>query len=238
MDLVQDVKEILRKLKRVNIKIDPTMSSFGVKEGWFLSHMVTEEGLKADPGRIHAIILSPAPNSPNQIQSLILQITTISKFIPKLAELKHPIREAQTRMESAKEYGWTNKTKEFQKETKQVTNIGHPKRRRRSNDMSTAKKRDNKFCATGRKERNPDTCSYVSRILKHKVKVVTDGCMEETLKLSRREGGLGKWANEIRTYDISYIRRKEDEGLVVKKFFGQGEKVEETQDANKGGYST
>ncbi|GKG37475.1 hypothetical protein Tco_0447648, partial [Tanacetum coccineum] len=45
--LVQDVKETLRKLKRVNIKIDPTMSSFGVKEGRFLGHMVTEEGLRA-----------------------------------------------------------------------------------------------------------------------------------------------------------------------------------------------
>nr|GEV98701.1 reverse transcriptase domain-containing protein [Tanacetum cinerariifolium] len=199
MDLVQDVKEILRKLKRVNIKIDPTMSSFGVKEGRFLSHMVTEEGIRADLGKIHAIILSPTLKSPNQIQSLILQLTAISKFIPKLIELKHPIREAQTRMETAKEYGWTNETKEYQKETKQVTNIGHLKIRRRSNAMSTAKKRDNKFCATGRKERNPDTSRSLRTVFrKHKVKVVTDGCMEETLKLSGREGGLGKWATEIR----------------------------------------
>ncbi|GKA60282.1 reverse transcriptase domain-containing protein [Tanacetum coccineum] len=60
-DMVQDVKEILRKLKRVNIKINPAMSSFGVKEGRFLSYIVTEEGLRADPGRIQAIILSPTP---------------------------------------------------------------------------------------------------------------------------------------------------------------------------------
>ncbi|GJT35354.1 hypothetical protein Tco_0925773 [Tanacetum coccineum] len=49
LDLVQDVKKSLRKLKRVNIKIDPAMSSFGVKEGRFLGYMVTEEGLRADP---------------------------------------------------------------------------------------------------------------------------------------------------------------------------------------------
>ncbi|GJV74225.1 hypothetical protein Tco_1494220 [Tanacetum coccineum] len=94
LGLVQDVKETLRKLKRLNIKIDLTMSSFGVKEGRFLGHMVTEEGLRADPGRIQAIILSPTPRSPNQIRSLFLQLTDISKFIPKLAELKHPIRKA------------------------------------------------------------------------------------------------------------------------------------------------
>ncbi|GJR00076.1 hypothetical protein Tco_0523060 [Tanacetum coccineum] len=52
---------------------------------------------------------------------------------------------------------------------------------------------------------------------KHKVKVVTDGPIEEILKLSRKEGRLAKWAIEIRTYDISYILRKEAKVLVMKK---------------------
>ncbi|GJU13610.1 reverse transcriptase domain-containing protein [Tanacetum coccineum] len=42
LGLVQDVKETLRTLKRVNIKINLTMSSFGVKEGRFLGHMTNE----------------------------------------------------------------------------------------------------------------------------------------------------------------------------------------------------
>ncbi|GJY10822.1 reverse transcriptase domain-containing protein [Tanacetum coccineum] len=48
-DLVQDVEETLRKLKRVNIKIDPNTSSFGVEEGRFLGHMITKEGVRANP---------------------------------------------------------------------------------------------------------------------------------------------------------------------------------------------
>ncbi|GJW76064.1 reverse transcriptase domain-containing protein [Tanacetum coccineum] len=101
-DLVQDVNETLRKLKRVNIKIDSAMSSFEVKEGRFLGYIVTKEGLRADLRRIQAITLSPTPRSPNQIRSLFLQLTSISKFIPKLAELKHPLREARTRMQTSK----------------------------------------------------------------------------------------------------------------------------------------
>ncbi|GJX04772.1 hypothetical protein Tco_0190688 [Tanacetum coccineum] len=112
LGLVQDVKEILRKLKRVNIKIDPAMSSFGVKGRRFLGYMVTEEGLREDPGRIQAIILSPTPISPNQIRSLFLQLTAIIKFILKLAELKHPIREARTRMETTNKSDWTNEAEE------------------------------------------------------------------------------------------------------------------------------
>ncbi|GJR64787.1 reverse transcriptase domain-containing protein [Tanacetum coccineum] len=73
---------------------------------------------------------------------------------------------------------------------------------------------------------------------KHKVKVVTNGPMEEILKLSEKEGRLAKWVAEIRTYDISYIPRKEAEGLAMKKFFGQGEQVEGTPNANEGGTFT
>nr|GEW02693.1 reverse transcriptase domain-containing protein [Tanacetum cinerariifolium] len=54
--------------------------------------------------------LKPYPRSPNQIRSLFLQLTAISKFILKLTELKHPIREARTRMEIAKEFVLTNET--------------------------------------------------------------------------------------------------------------------------------
>ncbi|GJY73832.1 reverse transcriptase domain-containing protein [Tanacetum coccineum] len=50
--LIQDVEETLRKLNRVNIKIDPNTSSFGVKEGRFLGHVVTKEGVRADLNKV------------------------------------------------------------------------------------------------------------------------------------------------------------------------------------------
>nr|GEX78391.1 hypothetical protein [Tanacetum cinerariifolium]GEX78392.1 hypothetical protein [Tanacetum cinerariifolium] len=193
-----------------------------------------EKGLSQLKRTKHGNILGR--NSNKKQKRKVSRPYAISKFIPKLAELKQPIREARIKMEKAKEPGWTNEAEEDlkdQKETKLVANIGHPKRRRRSNAMSTIKKRDNKIYVTGRKGRNPDTCFLFFR--KHKVKVVTDGPMEETLKVTEREGRLGKWASEIRTYDISYIQRKDTKGPIVKKFFGKGEQVDETPDANKGG---
>nr|GEU94974.1 transposon Ty3-I Gag-Pol polyprotein [Tanacetum cinerariifolium] len=148
IDLVQDVKETLIKLKRVNIKIDPTMSYFRVKE--------RRKGRNPD-----------------------------TCFLCKPTAARNG-------------------------------NMLHPNRKR------------------------VQTLIHIARSLrtvfrKHKVKVVTNGSMEETLKLTGREGRLGKWATEIRTYDISYIQRKEAEGPVLKKFFGQQEQVEETPDANKRG---
>ncbi|GJX14930.1 hypothetical protein Tco_0206688 [Tanacetum coccineum] len=67
--LVQDVEETLRKLKRVNIKIDLVTSSFRVKEGRFLGFMVTKEGVRADPKKVLAMILYLTPKIPNQIRN-------------------------------------------------------------------------------------------------------------------------------------------------------------------------
>ncbi|GJT39329.1 reverse transcriptase domain-containing protein [Tanacetum coccineum] len=76
--------------------------------------------------------------------------------------------------------------------------------------------------------------SLMTTFRKHKVVVITDGPMEEILKLFEREGRLAKWVAKIRIYDISYIQRKEAKGSVVKKFFGQGEQVQKTPGANEG----
>ncbi|GJX21069.1 reverse transcriptase domain-containing protein [Tanacetum coccineum] len=110
--LVHDVEEILRKLKRVNIKIDPNTSSFRVEEGKFLGYMVTKEGVRADPEKVQTIIRSPTPKSPNQIRSLFMQLTAVGKFIPKLTEPKYPINKISMRMDTTTDAGWTNEAKE------------------------------------------------------------------------------------------------------------------------------
>ncbi|GKE63307.1 hypothetical protein Tco_1513674 [Tanacetum coccineum] len=122
LDLVQDVEETLRKLKRVNIKIDLATSSFGVEEGRFLGHTVTKEGVRADTEKVHAIILSPTPKSPNQIRNLFLQLTVISKFIPKMAELPYPIRMVRVRSEATEGSGWTYEAEEALQRIKRKLN--------------------------------------------------------------------------------------------------------------------
>ncbi|GJV67720.1 hypothetical protein Tco_1483229 [Tanacetum coccineum] len=217
MDLVQDVEETLRKLKRVNIKIDPVASSFEVKEGRFLGHMITKEG-----------------------------------FIPKLIELKNPIREVQMRLETTKGPGWTNEDKEALRRIKRklwkLQTLVVPKE---GEDLMLEREGVQiPISYVSRPLQGIEICyiptekmiqtlihttrSMIAIFRKHKVKVVTDGPIEEILKLSKK-GPLAKWVAEIRTYDISYIPRKEAEGSVVKKFSSQGEQVQDALDENEGG---
>nr|GEX50606.1 hypothetical protein [Tanacetum cinerariifolium] len=115
-------------------------------------------------------------------------------FIPKLVELKHPIREARTRIEKEKESGWMNEAEEALRRIKMKLS--------KLKTLAILKEgEDLMICLWQLNE-------IISSLL---------------------------LATEICTYDISYVQRKEAEGPVVKKFFGHGEQLEETPNANKGG---
>ncbi|GKD48450.1 gag-pol polyprotein [Tanacetum coccineum] len=150
------------------------------------------------------------------------------------------------RFETTEGSGWKKQSRRIppkdKKEIEQIANISYSKGRRGYDAMSTAKNRPlhgMEICYTLTKKMVQalihTTRSLRAIFRKHKVKVVTDRPTKEILKLSERERRLVKWTAEVRTYDISYIQRKEAERSVVKKFFGQGEQVHETPDANEGG---
>ncbi|GJZ80867.1 hypothetical protein Tco_0645861 [Tanacetum coccineum] len=159
--LVQDVEETFRKLRRMNIRIDPNESTLGVEEGKFLS-------------------------------------------LP-----------------------------EDQEKVEQAANTDHSKGGRGTTTLPMPRKRNYKLRAICRKERNPKTRSLRTTFRKHKVRVATDGLIEEMLKLSEKEGQLAKWEAKLRKYDISFIREKEVERLIRKRFCRQGEQVLVVPNANE-----
>ncbi|GJT96891.1 hypothetical protein Tco_1092409 [Tanacetum coccineum] len=59
--LIQDVEETVDKLRRVNVKIDPSKCTFRMEEGKFLGYVMMKEGIRGDPEKNQAILRSPAP---------------------------------------------------------------------------------------------------------------------------------------------------------------------------------
>ncbi|GJW54238.1 hypothetical protein Tco_0098323 [Tanacetum coccineum] len=110
--LIEDVEETLNKLRRVNVKIDPSESTFGMKEGRFLGYIVTEEGIRPDPTKVQEVMKSHTPIGPDQIRRLSLQLANIGRFIPKLAELMLPIRKVHRNLDATEGPNWTSEAKE------------------------------------------------------------------------------------------------------------------------------
>ena len=54
-DLLSDIQETFNQLRAINMKLNPKKCSFGVEEGQFLGHLITKQGIKANPSKVKAI---------------------------------------------------------------------------------------------------------------------------------------------------------------------------------------
>ncbi|GKC21622.1 reverse transcriptase domain-containing protein [Tanacetum coccineum] len=110
--LIEDMEETLNKLKWVNMKIDLNESTFRMKEGRFLGYTVTEDRIRPDPAKIQVVMKSHTPRGPDQIRHLSLNLASIDRFIPKLAELMLPIRKVCQNSDMAEGPIWINEAEE------------------------------------------------------------------------------------------------------------------------------
>nr|GFB84465.1 reverse transcriptase domain-containing protein [Tanacetum cinerariifolium] len=54
-EMLADIKETLERLQAINLKLNPKKCSFGVDNGRFSGHLITKQGIKADPSKVKAI---------------------------------------------------------------------------------------------------------------------------------------------------------------------------------------
>ncbi|GJR22194.1 reverse transcriptase domain-containing protein [Tanacetum coccineum] len=51
-EMLADIEETLGRLQAINLKLNPRKCSFGVKEGIYSGHLITKQGIRADPSKI------------------------------------------------------------------------------------------------------------------------------------------------------------------------------------------
>ncbi|GKB03817.1 reverse transcriptase domain-containing protein [Tanacetum coccineum] len=167
------------------------------------------------------------------------EVRTISKFIPKLAELKYPIREVRMRFETTEGSGWTNEAEESLRRIKRKLNKLQALAITKEGEvlMLCLQQRSETISSMLLVEREGIQIhvSYVSRPLQ-----AMEICYTPMEKMVH---ALIHTTRSLRTIFRKHkyghmtsrtAKKKEAEGSVVKKFFGQGEQVQETPDANEG----
>jgi len=87
----QDLSAVFSTLRQYNLRLNPDKCVFGVNRGKFLGFMLTQCGIEANPEKFKAIIEMRSPTTIKEVQRLIGRLTTISRFLPKLAEQTQPI---------------------------------------------------------------------------------------------------------------------------------------------------
>ncbi|XP_014521800.1 uncharacterized protein LOC106778352 [Vigna radiata var. radiata] len=88
---LQDLEEVFRQIRRYGMRLNPAKCTFGVAAGKFFGFMLTSQGIEAKPDKYGAVLEMQSPGTVKDIQRLVGRLTTLSRFIPKLAERASPI---------------------------------------------------------------------------------------------------------------------------------------------------
>ncbi|GKA19094.1 reverse transcriptase domain-containing protein [Tanacetum coccineum] len=69
-ELLRDIEETFRTLRKINIKLNPKKCTFGAVEGMFLGYMIGPKGINPCPEKIEAVLQLPSPRTVKEVQSL------------------------------------------------------------------------------------------------------------------------------------------------------------------------
>ncbi|GJT39200.1 reverse transcriptase domain-containing protein [Tanacetum coccineum] len=62
-ELLQDIEETFRTLRKINMKLNPKKCTFGAAEEKFLGYMISPKGIKPCPDKTEAILQLPSPQT-------------------------------------------------------------------------------------------------------------------------------------------------------------------------------
>ena len=89
----RNLKEVLNHCRQKGIKLNPEKILFRRKQVSYMGHIISSEGLRADPNKLKAINEMPPPKDKEGVQRVLGMINYMQKFAPNLTDLAKPLRE-------------------------------------------------------------------------------------------------------------------------------------------------
>ncbi|XP_058189286.1 uncharacterized protein LOC131306874 [Rhododendron vialii] len=83
---VDDLEETFQVLKKYRMKLNSTKCAFGISLGKFLSFMVSQRGIEANPEKIQAILAMRSPRNIKEVQKLTGLVAALSRFISRASD--------------------------------------------------------------------------------------------------------------------------------------------------------
>ncbi|GJZ72341.1 reverse transcriptase domain-containing protein [Tanacetum coccineum] len=69
-EVIRDVEETFKTLRKINMKLNPKKCTFGMKEGVFLGYKVNSDRLMVCPDKVEAVLSLPSPKRLKDVQRL------------------------------------------------------------------------------------------------------------------------------------------------------------------------
>ena len=98
-----DWAEVFDRLRRYDMRLNPEKCVFGVEGGKFLGFMLTSRGIEVNLDKCQALENMRSPQNLEEVQRLVGRLTSLSRFMPRLADKIRPILKL---MKKAKKFSW------------------------------------------------------------------------------------------------------------------------------------
>ena len=86
------VRKVLDRLKLAGMTLNQKKCKFSQTSLTFLGHLVSVDGIRADPDRVKDLQDLPDPTNKTQLQSLLGSVNQLGKFSPNITNLTTPLR--------------------------------------------------------------------------------------------------------------------------------------------------
>ncbi|KAK7090822.1 hypothetical protein V1264_010573 [Littorina saxatilis] len=89
----RNVKQLLQRCREKGIKLNSDKVEYKKTEISYLGHVISTEGVKADPKKIDAVKKLKTPEDKAAVQRLLGMVGYLQKFAPRLSEIATPLRQ-------------------------------------------------------------------------------------------------------------------------------------------------
>ncbi|GKA19205.1 reverse transcriptase domain-containing protein [Tanacetum coccineum] len=106
-ELVRDIEETFRTLRKINMKLNPKKCTFGVEEGMFLGYQVNTKGIKICPDKVDAVLSLQSPKCLKDVHKLNGKLASLNMFLAKSTEKSLPFFKTLKKCTKKSDFLWT-----------------------------------------------------------------------------------------------------------------------------------
>ena len=86
------LKQVIDRATEYNLKLNYDKCKIRQPMVPYMGHILTQDGLKADPAKVKAIVEMPAPEDKEGVRRILGMVQYLAKFIPNLSQVDAPLR--------------------------------------------------------------------------------------------------------------------------------------------------
>ena len=91
-----NLDQVFERLRKAKLKLSPKKCVLFQREVNYLGHIVSEEGISPDPGKVAAVKSWPKPTTVTEVKSFLDSALTFGYFINSFADIAHPLHQSTT----------------------------------------------------------------------------------------------------------------------------------------------